>query len=322
MAHALVVEPVFAARVWGGDSLRAWYGEAVPKGTTIGECWAISGMPGSAGRISHGAPEGYTLADAWATGLVTGAPRTDDFPLLCKLLDTRDWLSVQVHPNDQQALELEGEPRGKSECWLVLQADPGAELIVGHSAATAAELATSIADGTMFSQLIRRQVSPGSFFMVPAGCVHAIGPGLLVYEVQQSSDTTYRLYDFNRLGLDGRPRELHVQKSFAVMRIPHDPTASLTAAAPELTPWGSRQELVSNEQFQVVRHAIAATMPLESESFQLITIVSGSGELRTPAEVLPVARGTSIVIPTGARGVTIGGNLAMVVSEPGPQTPH
>lgn len=322
MAEVLVVEPVFAARVWGGDILATWYGDKVPGDTTIGECWAISGRPGSSGAITHGAPAGFTLADAWAAGLVTGSPRDDDFPLLCKLIDTRDWLSVQVHPNDEQALELEGEPRGKAECWFVLHADPDAELILGHSAETPTQLATSLADGTMFSKMIRRPVSAGSFFMVPPGSVHAIGPGLLVYEVQQSSDTTYRIYDFNRLGLDGRPRELHVKKSFSVAQIPHDPTVSMTASAPVSTPYGLRQDLVSNEHFFVVRHVVCANLPLVSSTYQLLTVIAGAGQLRTPEGVLPVVRGTSLVVPAGATGVSIEGNLELILSEPGPRTPR
>lgn len=321
MPSVLMVEPVFAARVWGGRSLVNWYGAKVPADTVIGESWAISGMPGQAGAISTGAPEGYTLADAWAAGLVTGEPRDDDFPLLCKILDTNDWLSVQVHPNDEQAAELEGDPRGKSECWYVLEAKPGAELVIGHGARSVSALASHMSDGTMFSQLIRREVSPGAFFMVPAGCVHAVGPGLLIYEVQQSSDITYRLYDFNRMGLDGKPRELHITKSLSVIEVPYDPTKSLTASAPELSDWGSRQLLVANEHFRVTRHALDTWLPLASPRYQLATVISGSGELHDGEQVHQVARGSSFVVPAGTSQVGLKGNLSVIVTEPGPDAP-
>ncbi|MDH3959545.1 MAG: mannose-6-phosphate isomerase, partial [Actinomycetota bacterium] len=111
MPQLLVVEPVFAERLWGGSTLRQWFGGAVPEGI-IGECWAVSGMEGMSGTIQSGAPEGMTLRDAWTAGLVTGHPESEDFPLLCKFLDPQDWLSVQVHPDDTQALDLEGQPRG------------------------------------------------------------------------------------------------------------------------------------------------------------------------------------------------------------------
>lgn len=321
MPRVLMVEPVFAARVWGGNSLVNWYGEKVPSDTVVGESWAISGLPGRAGAISLGAPAGYTLADAWAAGLVTGEPRTDDFPLLCKILDTNDWLSVQVHPNDDQAAELEGDPRGKSECWLVLEARPGAELVIGHGAPSVSALASHMADGTMFSQLIRREVAPGSFFMVPAGCVHAVGPGLLIYEVQQSSDITYRLYDFNRLGLDGQPRELHIAKSLSVIEVPYDPTKSLTASAPELSDWGSRQLLVSNEHFEVVRYALDSWLPLSSPRYQLATVISGSGTLHEGSHEYPVTQGSSFVVPAGLPDVGVDGHLSVIVTKPGPDCP-
>lgn len=172
----LVVEPVFAERLWGGTTLQSWYGAKVPD-AVIGEAWAVSGLPGMSGVISSGAPAGYTLARAWSEGLVTGSVRDDDFPLLCKLLDPADWLSVQVHPDDEQAQRLEDEPRGKAECWYVLDAVPGAELVMGHRRPTASALAADLAAGDLMDQLITHPVRPGSFFMVPAGCVHAVGPG-------------------------------------------------------------------------------------------------------------------------------------------------
>lgn len=318
MTQLLVVEPVFAERLWGGSTLRSWYAEKVPAGV-IGECWAISGLPGRSGAISAGGPAGITLEQAWANGLITGEPRTDDFPLLCKLLDTNDWLSVQVHPNDEQAMALEGEPRGKSECWYVLDAQPDAELIVGHAATSRAELAGHLADGTLFTQLIHRQVTAGDFFMVPAGCVHAVGPGLLIYEVQQSSDITYRLYDFNRIGLDGKPRELHVRSGFAVVNAPHDAAASFTARAVEPQDWGSSQELVSNEHFTVAKYEVTSSVTLACEDYRLVTVISGSGELAVGDERVAVARGTSLVVARGAKEMRVSGDLAMIVTDPGPQ---
>ena len=159
------------------------------------------------GFIASGAPEGFTLRQAWMGGLVTGREESGDFPLLCKFLDPQDWLSVQVHPDDAQARALEGQPRGKAECWLVVSAQDDAALILGHTAHTADDLRQALArrhpDGAPGHAC---RVAQDDFFMVNAGEVHSVGPGMLVYEVQQSSDITYRLYDFDRVGPDGQAR--------------------------------------------------------------------------------------------------------------------
>ncbi|MGV1003265.1 MAG: type I phosphomannose isomerase catalytic subunit [Candidatus Nanopelagicales bacterium] len=314
MSELLVIEPVFAERVWGGEKLREWYGAKVPPGV-IGECWAVSGLPGNAGVISAGAPAGMTLDQAWEQGLVTGEPREDDFPILCKLLDPADWLSVQVHPDDAQAQHLEGLPRGKAECWYVLAAEPGAELIIGHTAQTTAELREALADGRLMDLLIRHPVTAGSFFTVPAGCVHAVGPGVLVYEVQQSADITYRLYDFDRPGLDGKPRELHVEKGFDVVTAPYDLGDSFTAREAV----DGVRILVDGDFFHVDHDEVVNALVLLTDTYAVVTVVAGEGEAFTPSgTVTKLERGVSFVIPAGLGGpLTMTGELQMIVTEPG-----
>lgn len=318
MPDLLFVEPVFAERVWGGTTLKQWYGRKVPEGV-IGECWAVSGLSGQSGLISSGAPQGYTLDRAWAEGLVTGEVREDQFPLLCKILDPMDWLSVQVHPNDEQAQALEGQPQGKAECWYVLECQAGAELILGHSAATAQELAVSLLEGTVMSKVIRHIVEPGSFFMVPAGCVHTLGPGMLVYEVQESSDITYRLYDFDRAGLDGNPRELHIEKGLSVVTAPYDPADSLTAEHRSATEFGTVRVLVDNEHFTVTSWDVVGDAALVSEGYRVMTVVGGSGTVSVAGADHEVRRGTSIVIPSGIGAVAVSGELSFMLTDPGPK---
>jgi mannose-6-phosphate isomerase len=315
----LVVEPVFAERVWGGTELRRWYGPAVPDGV-IGECWAVSGLPGMSGHI-HGAPDGYTLADAWADGRVTGTPQRGEFPLLCKLLDPQDWLSVQVHPNDEQARALEGKPRGKAECWLVVAAQDGVELILGHRAGSAAELQQALAEGTLMDLLVHVPVAADDFFMVAAGELHSLGPGVLVYEVQQGSDLTYRLYDFDRVGLDGRPRELHVDKGFSVVSAPHDPSASQTAGPWQPTGLHARwRVLVDCPQFRVERwETQRGSFTVHVEDYRALTVVGGSGTMRTSTDSVEVGLGTSVVVPRGTGPVEVSGDLILVSSGPGPE---
>lgn len=171
-----------------------------------------------------------------------------------------DWLSVQVHPNDEQAQRLEGMPRGKAECWYVLDAAPGAELILGHTAETAAELREALSGGLIMDLLITHHVTTGSFFMVPAGCVHAVGPGLLVYEIKQSSDITYRLFDFERPGLDGQPRELPLDKGLEVTTAPYDLADSMTAAEP----LDGARTLVDGCHFVVTHHHVTERLSLST----------------------------------------------------------
>lgn len=317
MSGPLVLAPVFKERLWGGQRLSEWYGDLVPDGT-IGEAWAISGMPGDAGLVVDGPGAGGTLDEAWRSGLVTGTPRDDDFPLLVKLLDPADWLSVQVHPDDDQARLLEDQPRGKAECWLIVEAAPGAEIILGHRDETAAALRRAFDDRVLETRLLRQPVGPGSFFMIPAGCVHAIGPGMLIYEVQQASDITYRMYDFDRRDKDGRPRDLHVDKAFSVITAPYDVARSLTALPARPAAGGTVRPLVDNDHFTVRELRIDGRAAVGSaEQFELLTVVGGSGILTVDGVDRELPRGTSLVLPAGVLG-SIAGTLTVVATRPGP----
>ncbi len=254
-------------------------------------------------------------------GLVTGREETGDFPLLCKFLDPQDWLSVQVHPDDDQAQVLEGQPRGKAECWLVVSCQDDAALILGHTAATADDLRQALADGTLMEHLVTVPVAPDDFFMVNAGEVHSVGPGMLVYEVQQSSDITYRLYDFDRVGPDGQTRELHVDKGFSVVTAPHDPAAARTAGPWEQIGTGGRTRvLVDCPQFRVQRwELLQEDCRLEAPGFRVLTVIGGSGTLSTDHQSIELGLGTSVVIPAGTGSVHLAGDhLIAITTDPGP----
>jgi mannose-6-phosphate isomerase len=315
----LVVEPVFAERLWGGTTLRRMFGASVPDGV-IGECWAVSGMPGMSGAVRSDGSEPLTLATAWTTGLVTGRPEQDAFPLLCKFLDPQDWLSVQVHPDDAQARALEGQPRGKAECWLVVSCEEGAELILGHRAHTAGELRDALAAGTLMDQLIRVPVQQDDFLMVTAGEVHSLGPGMLVYEVQESSDITYRLFDFDRVGLDGRPRDLHVDKGFSVVTAPYDAARARTSGPwVELGQHSRRRVLVDAPQFLVQRwETLHGRFTMEAPHYRVLTMIGGWGRISTAEQSLEIGLGASLVIPAGTGPVELSGDLVLVTTDPGP----
>ena len=316
-AEVLLIDPIFKERVWGGMELREWFGPEVPA-STVGEAWVISGMPGDSGLVRFGPGAGGTLDEAWKAGLITGSPREDEFPILVKFLDPADWLSVQVHPNDAEAEALEGDATGKAECWYAVQADDGAEIILGHTAEDVETLREAMDQGRLDDHLIHEPVLPGSFFMVPAGVVHAVGPGMLIYEVQQSSDTTYRLYDFNRPGLDGKPRELHVEKGFGVIRAPYDATEALTAGPEESIPGGVRRVLVAGDHFTVIEYAVEGIVELPAtDTFLLGSIVRGAGAIIVDGANTGLSRGDSFVVTSGAESIRLHGNGMFVIVEPG-----
>lgn len=213
--------PELHERVWGGRRLAAAFGKELPEGAVIGESWELVDRPtGSSVIVAPGELAGATLGELWderreelfgATALTWG----EDFPLLVKLLDCTQALSVQVHPPPEVAEELGGEP--KTETWVIAAAEPGAHLLVGfRSGVTREAFGAALEAGEDVSEMLQRlATAPGDVMHLPSGRVHAIGAGNLVVEVQQSSDTTYRVFDFDRPGLDGKPRELHVPESLA-----------------------------------------------------------------------------------------------------------
>src|SRR4051812_2296712 len=215
--HALRFQPIFVPRVWGGQRLREHFGKPLPDDTPIGESWEVVDRV----DVQSVLDGEVTLSELWTAARreVFGerGARTpgDRYPLLIKLLDAREALSVQVHPPAHRAPELGGEP--KSEAWLFLDADPDAFVLAGLAAgATQDRFAEALDQGGQVTELLHRlDIAPGTALYLPSGRVHAIGPGCLIAEVQQSSDTTYRVYDYDRPGLDGRPRELHVEESLA-----------------------------------------------------------------------------------------------------------
>src|SRR5690606_1721515 len=175
-------------------------------------------------------------------------------PLLAKFLDAADWLSVQVHPDDAQAQQYDGEPRGKTEAWYVVSAEPGAKLVIGVRPGTPhEEIAQAIRSNTLEELLVYAEVKAGDVLYVAAGTIHALGPGILVYEIQQSSDLTYRLYDWGRMGLDGKPRQLHIEKGIAVSNTSSLPTINHTGGDES-----AEVEIVRGPFFVTVLHQLNA----------------------------------------------------------------
>lgn len=214
----IVFEPLYQSRVWGGRELEQRYGRQLPDAAPYGESWEIVDREGEQSVVRGGRWAGKTLHELWTRHreevFGAGLPDSDRFPLLIKVLDARDDLSIQVHPPADRAAELGGEP--KTEMWYIAGAEPGAKLHVGlKKGVTRADFERAVLEGTVAGCVHAVEPREGESIFIPSGRLHAIGAGLLIHEIQQNSDTTYRVFDWNRPGLDGKPRELHVRESLA-----------------------------------------------------------------------------------------------------------
>jgi mannose-6-phosphate isomerase len=256
-AYPLVLEPQLRELIWGGHALVERFNKAGDPHAAIGESWEC--YDGNA--IRNGPLAGTTLAAARATLGRELTGRVDPsvpFPLLTKLIDARSALSVQVHPDDAYAARVEHQPNGKTEAWYVLEADPGAEIVLGWSRGTnRAEYLERVREGNLEDLLRRVPVKPGDAFYLPAGTMHAIGAGIVLFEVQQTSDLTYRIYDYNRRGADGKLRELHVDKAADVLDFGAAHGGALLGLEYELDGL-KRTVLIAGERFVVERVQLEA----------------------------------------------------------------
>lgn len=212
----IVFSPLYMARVWGGRELERCYGRRLPDGAPYGESWELVDREDAQSVVVGGPFAGSTLHELWtgrrAEIFGEGIPDSGRFPLLIKVLDAREDLSIQVHPPAERAAAWGGEP--KTEMWFIAAAEPGAKLHVGLKAGvTRADFERAIQSGTVAECVHAIEPKAGDAIFIPSGRLHAIGAGLLIHEIQQNSDTTYRVFDWNRLGLDGKPRQLHVEES-------------------------------------------------------------------------------------------------------------
>ena len=211
----ITFSPIYMTRVWGGRSLETIYDRQLPDEQPYGESWEMSDREEEQSIVDTGPYAGKSLHELWTNHQeeIFGSGLTGDrFPLLIKILDARDDLSIQVHPPVEKAEELGGE--AKTEMWYIAACDPGAKLYVGFKNGVSKEdFEASLQDGTVADKVHAIEPQKDQSIFIPSGRLHAIGSGFLIYEIQQNSDTTYRVFDWNRLGLDGKPRDLHVEQS-------------------------------------------------------------------------------------------------------------
>ena len=313
MSEPLFLQSVMQEKIWGGTHLRDFFGYDIPS-DHVGEYWAISAHPNGVSTIKNGRYAGQTLDVLYAEHRELFGNRQEPvFPLLTKILDANDWLSVQVHPDDAYGLEHEGE-LGKTECWYIIAAEPGAEIIYGHNAKSKEELRQQIESKDWENLLTKVPVKAGDFFYVPSGTMHAIGAGIMVLETQQSSDTTYRVYDFDRKDDQGNLRELHLEKSIDVLNI-GEPANSrpVTTKVDDL----KSTLLVASDFFAVYKWEISGKADFEKTAdYSLFSVLDGQGSLLVDDQEYQIAKGSHFILPSDVETWQIKGNLELIVSHP------
>ena len=315
--YPLKFEPLLKSVVWGGDKIMPYKGmESTVK--NVGESWELSAVSGNESVVANGEFAGRNIVElikeykADLLGEKVYAESGDTFPILVKFIDARDDLSIQVHPDDELAAERHNGSMGKTEMWYVVKADEGAHLMSGMSQQiTPEEYVCRIEDNTITDVLCDYKVSAGDVFFLPAGRVHSIGKGCFIAEIQQTSDITYRIYDFGRLGLDGKPRELHVEQSKDAIdySVLDDYKTSYT---PELN---KPVSLVECDYFKT--HLLNLTEAVEvpvkvNDSFMIVICLEGTGTLTDSSGYsLNFKQGETVLVPASIECISLIPNESM-----------
>ena len=301
----LKFEPILKTIVWGGEKIAPYKGIETEQ-KHIGESWELSGVAGNESVVADGPLKGKTIAQLVKEykGELVGEHvyenTGDEFPLLIKFIDALSDLSIQVHPNDELAAARHNGSKGKTEMWYVVAADEGAHLLAGLTEKiTPEQYAAKVADGTITDVLARYDVHPGDVFFLPAGRIHAICGGCFIAEIQQTSNITYRIYDYGRLGLDGKPREVHTELAKDAIDYTVYPDYR-THYSPEQD---EEQEVVSCPYFTTSIYDL--TLPYAKDlsgidSFMVVMCLSGSGMLEVDGEEVSVHQGETVLVPASA----------------------
>lgn len=302
--------------IWGGNRLREEYGKT-SDADRIAESWELSCHKDGESIIFNGDFAGKTLSEFIKENgkdvLGKNCDKFDNFPILIKLIDAKENLSVQVHPDNEYALSVEGE-YGKTEMWYIVDCDPGAELLYGFkSNIDKEEFERRIKDNTLLEVTNSVPVHKGDVFFIEAGTLHAIGKGILIAEIQQNSNTTYRIYDYGRVGADGKPRQLHVEKAVEVTKLtpPEYPTKAMGEI--EQKDGCSVQLLSKCDYFRVNKVCVWEHCVLEAsaKSFNSVLVLDGEGEI----DGVKLKKGDSCFIPAGYGEYTFKGKAEMVVTD-------
>lgn len=306
----LFLKPIFFEKIWGGNKLNQ-FNYDIPSEQT-GECWGISAHPNGKNMIENGQYAGQTLDQVWNDHReLFGDFPSKDFPLLCKIVDARHPLSIHVHPDDSYAYEFENGQYGKSECWYIIDAEEDAEIILGTSADSKETFENKIKEDAVLDAVERIKVKPGEFYFIPAGMLHSIGSGVLVYETMQSSDISYRVYDYERNRTDGS--SLEVSKALDVIQF----TANAPTIVHETTIVENhkRSQIVSNDFFTMVKWEISGTLNyMKPREFCLISVLEGRGQVITDGEIFKLEKGSNFILTSEDLDSVFEGEFTLIIS--------
>ncbi len=309
MQKVLILQGDFVDKVWGGSRLKEEFGYDIDS-TNVGEYWAISGMDNASSVVINGDFAGETLKDIYKNNKeLFGESEEESFPLLVKIIDATDDLSIQVHPDDEMGQKLENS-RGKTECWYILNENP-ASIIYGLNANSKKEAVEKIENKAWDDVLKEVPANKGDFFFVPAGTVHAIKKGCLILEIQQASDVTYRLYDYDRPDKEGNLRELHIDKSIEAIKL------NEVSDEREIEETGNLKitTLTSNEFFEVRKLEISGrTNLVRTSDYLLESVVEGVGVLKVDGEEYNIKKGDFFILTNEVSTYEFYGELTIIES--------
>ncbi|RIO39499.1 type I phosphomannose isomerase catalytic subunit [Staphylococcus saprophyticus] len=308
----LFLKPIFHEKIWGGSRLKE-FGYDVPS-DYIGEVWGISAHPNGKCEILNEPYRGQTLDQVWDEHReLFGDFPSQEFPLMTKIVDARESLSVHVHPDDAYAYENENGQYGKSECWYIIDAEEDAEIIYGLNTQSKETAIDKIDDADYDSLFNKVKVKAGEFYFIPAGTIHSIGAGVLVYETMQSSDVTYRVFDYDRAQDSGDKRELNQVKAKEVIEIANESINIPTDT--EIIENHKRTQLVSNDFFTIVKWNISGTLNyMKPREFVLISVLKGEGQVIIDGEVFDLVQGQNFILTSDDLDTIFEGQYELIVS--------
>lgn len=313
----LILNPPIKDYIWGGTKLREQFGKKSDL-ERLAESWELSCHKDGMSIIANGEYSGRSLKDFLnenPSAIGTKCSKFDDFPILIKLIDARDNLSVQVHPDNEYAMRIEGE-YGKTEMWYIVDCEENASLIYGFKEQISKDdFQKAIEENTLLDKVNSVPVKKGDVFFIEAGTLHAIGKGILIAEIQQNSNTTYRVYDYGRVGNDGKPRELHVEKALDVTKL--TPADSYNKPITESLNGWSRTQLAKCEYFTVYNGNIETSADLNADdnSFNHILVLDGATVIEAQNEKIDIHKGDSIFIPAGLGEYKICGKCSIIITK-------
>ncbi|MDW4305435.1 class I mannose-6-phosphate isomerase [Staphylococcus saprophyticus] len=308
----LFLKPIFHEKIWGGSRLKE-FGYDLPS-DYIGEVWGISAHPNGKCEILNEPYRGQTLDQVWDEHReLFGDFPSQEFPLMTKIVDARESLSVHVHPDDAYAYENENGQYGKSECWYIIDAEEDAEIIYGLNTQSKETAIDKIDEADYDSLFNKVKVKAGEFYCIPAGTIHSIGAGVLVYETMQSSDVTYRVFDYDRAQDSGDKRELNQVKAKEVIEIANESINIPTDT--EIIENHKRTQLVSNDFFTIVKWNISGTLNyMKPREFVLISVLKGEGQVIIDGEVFDLVQGQNFILTSDDLDTIFEGQYELIVS--------